>query len=411
MIKKFKRLLYFQVAGYFKFFAQIQLLIWRPRIIVITGSTSKTTLLHLLESQIGNDARYSHNANSSFGIPFDILGLRRKNLTLDEWPYLILLAPFKAFKKPFKEKLYFVEADCDRVGEGKFLAGLLKPEVTLWVNSSNSHAQNFPAPIEENIAREFGYFPEYTSKLCIVNGDSALITTQLKRAKCKIERVTKQGHLHDYQLQQNKTTYKIDNQTYNFKFLLPEDSFYSIAFTLATLDYLHIKVDIKFSNFSMPPGRSSTFKGIKNTTIIDSSYNATPSSMKVILEMFKKYSALKKWLVLGDMIELGVDEKSEHEQLAKLIDDAGAQNIILVGPRLIKYTYPKLKFPNAQTFDETKKALDYIKSHIKGGEVLLFKGARFLEGIIEHLLQDKKDISKLCRRETVWVERRKKWRL
>ncbi|OGE30700.1 hypothetical protein A3C59_03220 [Candidatus Daviesbacteria bacterium RIFCSPHIGHO2_02_FULL_36_13] len=407
MIRKLKQLLYFPVAGYFRFFAGIQLALWKPQILVITGSNSKTTLLHLIESQLGNKAKYSHQANSSFGIPFDILNLKRKTLEIWEWPFLFLLTPFYAFKNPPSEKIYVVEADCDRPGEGKFLSNLLKPEVTLWANSSNSHAQNFPTPIDENIAFEFGYFVEKTKNLCIVNGDSALITSQLTRTRADVMKITK-SHLKNYSLQKNGASYKIENLVYSFKYLLPEDSFYSVSMTLALLEYLGIPPDVKFKNFIIPPGRSSTFKGIKNTTIIDSSYNATPSSMKVILDMFKKYSAENKWLVLGDMIELGPDEKIEHEKLSKLIDDVGAKQVILVGPRLNKYTNPKSKFIK---FDQPKEALDYIKNHIKGHEVLLFKGARFLEGIIEHLLLNKSDISRLCRREKVWENRRRRWGL
>lgn len=409
MIKKIKQTLYFPVAQYFRFFAQIQLFLWKPRIIVITGSSSKTTLLHLIESQLGERAIYSHQANSTYGIPFNILGLKRKTLMIWEWPILSLLAPFRAFKNPPKEKLYIVEADCDRPNEGKFLGSLLKPKITLWTNSSNSHAVSFPSPASKNISYEFGYFLEYTSKLCIVNADSPLIISQLKRTNCRIKKITKAGHFQNYELQKSGTIFKIDNKNYKFNYLLPEDSFYSIAMCLATLDYLNLKPDIKFYKFILPPGRSSIFRGIKNTVIIDSSYNATPSSMKVILEMFKKYPAYDKWLILGDMIELGVEEEKEHEKLAKLIDDIEAEKIILVGPRLSKYTHPKSS--NVQKFDGPKEALDYIKKNIRGGETLLFKGARFLEGVIEHLLKNKSDISKLCRRENIWVQRRKKWGL
>ena len=109
MLGKIKRFFYFPAAWYFRFFAQIQLSIWKPKIVVVTGSSGKTTLLHLIESQLKQKARYSHHANSAYGIPFDILGLQRKNLTLDEWPYLFLMAPFRAFKKPVKENLYIVE--------------------------------------------------------------------------------------------------------------------------------------------------------------------------------------------------------------------------------------------------------------------------------------------------------------
>src|SRR4029079_19637449 len=99
IISKLKSVLYFPIANYFKFFADIKLKRWNPRIIVITGSSGKTTLLHLIESQIQDKAKYSHHANSAYGIPFDILGLERKTLTPGEWIYLFLAAPFRIFSK------------------------------------------------------------------------------------------------------------------------------------------------------------------------------------------------------------------------------------------------------------------------------------------------------------------------
>jgi hypothetical protein len=58
-----------------------------------------------------------------------------------------------------------------------------------------------------------------------------------------------------------------------------------------------------------------------------------------------------------------------------------------------------------------KDGLDYILKAISGGEVMLFKGARFLEGIIEHLLENKEDVNKLVRREIAWQKRRREWGL
>lgn len=410
-MKKLKQVLYFPLAHYFRFFAQIQLFLWKPRVIVITGSNGKTTTLHLIESQLGIRAKYSHHANSAYGIPFNILGLERKDLTYFEWPYLFLAAPLQAFKTPPKEKIYVVEADCDREYEGKFLANLLNPEVVIWLSSSTTHSINFKQPVKESIAFEFGYFIQKAKKLVIVNSDSKLISDQLKRAKAFVANVKKNSHLNKYNISEKGTEFVIKTAKISFKYLLPEESFYSLAATFALLKYLDIDPDISFSKFSLPPGRSSVFDGIKNITIIDSSYNATPYSMQVILEMFKRYPSETKWLVLGDMIELGEQEKAEHKKLAKTIDSVKAKKIILVGPRLSRHTYPKLKSSGVVKFDGPKEALDYIQSNLNEGEVILFKGARFLEGVIEHLLKYKGDINKLCRREKVWQKRRKKWGL
>ncbi|MDP2586073.1 MAG: cyanophycin synthetase [Candidatus Levybacteria bacterium] len=420
MIREIKRLLYFPIAYYFRFWAQIQLSWWKPVIIVITGSSGKTTLLHLIESQLGNKAKYSHHANSSYGIPFDILGLSRKKLTSDEWIFLFLLAPFKAFKLTPKEKLYIIEADCDRPGEGKFLASLLNPAITLFINSSLTHSANFDCLVknnlfstaEEAIAQEFGSFLQYTKKLAIVNGNNPLIQKQLKRISIPV-RIATDKVLDSYKINENSTDFIIEHKKCSINFLIPKDVFYSIQMTNLLMKALNLPFDPTFKNLILPPGRNSLFKGIRNTKIIDSTYNATPDGVKTILEMFDKYPSENKWIVLGDMIELGAREKEEHEKLADLINSMKLKKIILIGPRVSKHTYPKLNPPasGAEKFVMPKDGLDYIIKNISGGETILFKGARFLEGIIERLLQNKEDVNKLVRREKVWQNRRRSFGL
>ncbi len=416
MIKQIKNKLYFFVAHYFKFFAQIRLAKWQPKVVVVTGSNGKTTLLHLIESQLGERARYSHHANSSFGIPFDILGLKRKNFTFDEWPMLFFWAPIKAFKKVFVEKIYVVEADCDRPGEGRFLADLLHPSVTIWLNLSKTHSMNFEkialgrSQIKEVIANEFGNFLSQTKDVAIVNGDDELIVKQTERSRAEISKIF-ELQLENYQLYNKSTQFKIGGFEYNFSSLLPREIFYSILATHQLLKFLNFPEDEKYRNFQLPPGRSSIFSGIKDTTLIDSSYNANLNSMEAVLKMYNDYPAKTKWAVLGDMLEQGAQEQEEHEKLAQLILQIKLDKIILMGPRVCKYTYPKLQNPSAEKFERPKEALGYLLANISGGEVILFKGARFLEGVVEHLLANKSDVEKLCRREKIWQIRRKEWGL
>ncbi|HTK03612.1 MAG TPA: Mur ligase family protein [Alphaproteobacteria bacterium] len=413
MFQKFKKVFYFPMAAYFAFFAAVRLKFWKPRIIVITGSSGKTTLLHLIESQIGQQAKYSHHANSSFGIPFDILDLHRKDLTLWEWPILFLQAPFAIFKTLPKEKLYIVEADCDRPGEGKFLSKLLKPEVTLWTNVSRTHSANFGQSklIDEKIVYEFGYFAEKTKNLVIVNSDFMLLVNELKRAKCEIENVSIRS-LESYEISLGKTHYRIENENYSFNYLLPMEVATSILMCKKLIGYLDMKFDESFSNFSLPNGRSSFFRGVKNTTLIDSTYNANLDSMKAMINMFGNIKAQKKWVVLADMIEQGEVEEEEHVKLAKIISQYDFEKIVLMGPRITKYTFENLQDKtNVMCFLNPKEVLDYLETNITGEEIILFKGARFLEGVIENLLKNKSDTQYLVRREKVWEIRRKKFGL
>lgn len=423
-IGSLKKAFYFPVAYYFRFLAKIKLARWKPRIVVITGSTAKTTTMTLIESQLGDKAFYSHHANSAYGIPFSILGLARKTLFPSEWVGLFLLAPIKAFSKTPNQNLYIIEADCDRPGEGRFLSTLLNPEVTIWLTTSATHAMNFDylvsvnkfKNVEEAIAAEYGYFLEKTSKVAIVNSDSSLINNQLDRTNARVIKISEKEHLNAYKVSVEGTEFKIKNKRYVFKALLPKASFSSVLACLEMATYLGIQVDGNFSKFELPPGRSNVFKGIKNTTIIDSTYNTGLAAMTVVLAMFGEIQADKKWVILGDILEAGRQEREEHEKLAQEIIKAAPDRIILMGPRISKYTYPVLskhfglKIPLVH-FHNPKDVLTYLENNISGNELLLFKGARFLEGVIEHLLADKNDVSKLPRREKIWKIRRKKWGL
>lgn len=415
-----KKRLYFLAASYFRFFAGLKLRRWHPVVIVVTGSSGKTTLLHLLESQLGTKARYSHHANSAIGIPFDILGIRRKTLELSEWPKIILTVPFMAFTATPVTKIYIVEADCDRPGEGKFLAEFLRPDYVLWLNATRTHSMNFVPQVaaglfksvEEAVAFEFGYFLEYTRKCAWVNADLPQMVLQFNRCRSGLVRITRQEYLSDYSIDISGTMFNLNGVKYILPYLLPEESFYALSFTVEILKILNRQVDTSFVNLNLPPGRNSVLPGIKNTTIIDSSYNANLSSMTAILSMVGKLKARHKWLIIGDMLEQGAVEKEEHEKLAALIQAAGAAKVILYGDRVRQFTYPVLKKILSKQSeiilaDTPGGVLKYIRNNLGGGETLLFKGGRLLEGVIGHLLENPTDAVYLCRRESFWEKRRR----
>jgi len=423
MLKKLKQRLYFLVASYFRFCAGIQLKKWHPKVIVITGSSGKTTTMHLVQSQLGESARYSHHANSAFGICFDILGLSRETLQKSEWIKLFLLAPYRAFKQPYKEALYVAEVDCDRPREGAFLAKLLRPAGTIWLSSTQTHSVNFQSvvssgkftTVDEAIAYEFGHLTAQATDFVIVNSDNSQITAQLPRSNAKIYQLS-MDECSQYTVSGEGTTMKTPHAVYTLASLVPKEIFYSLqACELLTAE-LQIPFDPLFKTFRLPPGRSSLFSGIKDTTIIDSSYNSSSDALKAMIELFVLFKAKSKWLVVGDILEQGEQEATVHTQVAHDILKGDFERIILVGPRVKKYTAPELKKLGARessltVFLNPKDALIYLQDELRGSEIIMFKGARFLEGIIEHLLIDSADVAKLCRRELIWQNRRKQWGL
>jgi UDP-N-acetylmuramyl pentapeptide synthase len=422
MIEELKKRLYFLAAGYFRFFAQIKLSRWKPRIIVVTGSSGKTTLMHFVESQLHDVAKCSHHANSALGIPFDILGLERKTLTASEWPGLIIMAPLRAFSPSPSQKIYVAECDCDRPGEGEFLAKFLKPEITLWISVSRTHSENFDSlvtdkkfdTVEEAIANEYGYFIRYAQKLVIINGDSSLMKTQVKKGSAHAVEITESEYLQNFAISTTGTRFNIGNQEFNFNTLQPKEIFYTIAMTMELCHYLEIEPDTSFSHLNIPTGRSSVYKGVKSTTLVDSSYNANLASMIVILKMFDQLESSKKWVVLGDMKELGKEAQEEHERLAEIIATIPLERILLLGPLIVKYTYPKLielmrGNESIISFENHAELLKYLQNNISEHETILFKASQSVvfDGFIQHLVADPQDIQKLPRRELFWNGYRK----
>ena len=52
-VAKLKKQFYFSAARYFRFFANLVYKRWKPRVIAVTGSAGKTTMLNMLEDEIG----------------------------------------------------------------------------------------------------------------------------------------------------------------------------------------------------------------------------------------------------------------------------------------------------------------------------------------------------------------------
>lgn len=421
---RFKKRFYFVAAGYFRFFANFAFRRWHPRVIAITGSVGKTTMLHMLEFELGDKAHYSHNANSAFGIAFDLVGIK-KGVTGSKlrWVYLFFAVPFKSLFFKRHEKYYVAEIDGERPHETEFLASWLKPEVTLWISLGRSHAVQFEKQVESGefedldraITHEFAMLPQYTTKQIYFDGDIYLMNKALEKIKKrhKIKAKTTpcyKSSLKKYTVTPESTDFTIRKTTFHFAAPQPRD----LAIQLDMLDKLchYLKIDLKtdFSKMPLPPGRSSYFKGKNGLKLVDSSYNAHLISVESILDMLKAMKAKHKWLVIGDMIEQGKIEGEEHSKLAQAINDTKPEQVILVGRRTKKYTYPAIDKNkiNVIALDNVQEALNFINKNTTGQEVLVFKGSQYLEWVVEKLLKDPSDVDKLPRREEVYVKRRVK---
>ena len=193
-VSSLKKKLYLTVANYFRFWANKSLKRWNPHILIVTGSAGKTTMLNLIESQLGKQAHYSHNANSPYGITLDILGLTGITNSKLKWIPLFFSAPFRSLKAQHDEPFYIVEADAERPHEAEWVATWLKPEASVWVTLGRSHAVFYEKIVAEGkfkdidaaIAHEFSMIPSNTRNCVIIDGEDKYMCAATKNIKAKL---------------------------------------------------------------------------------------------------------------------------------------------------------------------------------------------------------------------------------
>lgn len=421
MIARAKKKLYFVVAGYFRFFANMVMKRWKPRVIAITGSAGKTTMLNLMELQMGEIAHYSHNANSAFGVAFDVMGFDGIRGSKTRWIWLFVLAVVRGLTFSRTEKFYVVEIDGERPHEAEFLAKWLRPEVVMWVSFGMSHAVQFEevvkagkfADVKEAILHEFGSLARVAKKLVLIDGDSEEMKQATEGVSAKIEKVDV-SELNKYKVTPKETVFEIktDGEIKNFVFdhAEPRDVLVQILMMQRVMKYLKMEIKCDLAGMRMAPGRSSVFDGKNGTTLIDSTYNAHMISMESVLKMATEIKAKRKILVIGDIVEQGKIEGNEHTRLAEVIFEVGAEKIVLVGRRVKKWTAPKLKKMGVrpEVFDDVRGAAKWLNRNMEPGDLVVFKGSQYLEWAVEQLLSDENDARFLARREAAAVKRRER---
>jgi UDP-N-acetylmuramoyl-tripeptide--D-alanyl-D-alanine ligase len=109
-----------------------------------------------------------------------------------------------------------------------------------------------------------------------------------------------------------------------------------------------------------------------NNVLIMDAYNANPSSMEMALRNFAEMKKPHKVLILGKMMELGETWETEHQRIATLANETGAEKIFLVGD-----LYAKAGINTCtQLFNEVGEAQNYFKENPLKGCTILIKGSR-----------------------------------
>ncbi|HEY4524033.1 MAG TPA: UDP-N-acetylmuramoyl-tripeptide--D-alanyl-D-alanine ligase [Candidatus Paceibacterota bacterium] len=151
-----------------------------------------------------------------------------------------------------------------------------------------------------------------------------------------------------------------------------------------------IKIAESLKKYRPIEGRMTLIEGIKETLIIDDSYNAAPLSMHAALDTLRLLKAKRKVAVLGDMLEIGKFTLEAHEEMGRIA--AKTVNVLVtVGGRakFIAETARKsgMQKRNIFSFETAEEAKMPVQDLLKKGDLVLVKASHAMgfQDIVEEI--------------------------
>lgn len=450
IIKIIRSLVAWATLLYFRFFAKIALHNTKATSIGIAGAVGKSTTRDALAAILTPYANtLVIKGNSETGIPLGILGLEPGNYGVKDWILNMIIAPTRIFTLK-KTNFIIVEMGIDGPFPPKnmeYLLTVVKPHIGILLSESPAHVEHYEQIVPKNITSKEDQLEYIVSH--ILQDDAKLLQTSsfktaivdatdnrvFEEAKKRITNTrlytvgsTSEHDLivHSYELSLQGTTFGFSLHTHQQKeyltisfpgYAFPKATGASIAAAILTCVHLDVPLsliqELLSTGFSPPKGRCTILSGKNNSTIIDSSYNSSPSSMESFLTLLKTLKQSKKptVFVFGDMKELGSFSQLEHSRIARQCIGV-VDHLLLIGPLTKQYVIPTLekhinKFRSVLWFSSLLEAAHYLSEHIPQDAIMVCKGSQNLEELIKPLLVHKTDTNKLCRQEEFWEKSKK----
>ena len=179
------------------------------------------------------------------------------------------------------------------------------------------------------------------------------------------------------------------------------------------LGMTHQEIAQGMGNITPPPGRMNVLKGLKDSVIIDDTYNASPLAVEAALKTLYGVDAPQRIAILGDMNELGEVSAAEHEKIATFCDPAHLNYLVTIGSQTEQYLAPAARARGipVQSFADPISAGAFVHSILEKNAVVLGKGSQngiFVEEALKILLHETEEEWQLVRQAPAWLEEKNK---
>lgn len=436
-IKNMKKICKKIVAKILEWEARIFISRHKVKIVAITGSIGKTSTKESINIVLRGKfiTRASQKSyNSSLGVPLSILGLSSAWDSPRGWLSNIFLGLKEALFSKQKIDWLVLEVGADRPEDISDIARWLKTDIVVYtcLPDNPPHLEFFPSleklidekasllkSLKKNGLAILNYDDERVKKLSERTNKEIFYYGLSSEAEIKAEYPIIHYEEKDGLRYPNGISFKIVYQGKNIPCRIPDSiGFQHLYIALpavatglsAGMNILEITEAME--DYQGPPGRMKIIYGIKDTVLIDDTYNSSPVALSSALDTLESIeSSGRKIAVLGDMLELGEKTMDAHLDAGK---KAGkfCDLLVLVGFRA------KLMFEGAisvglkekkiKYFEDSLSAGIWLQNELKKGDIALFKasqGIRMEKAVEEVMAKPKRAYKLLCRQEKEWKKR------
>ncbi|MDC3207716.1 UDP-N-acetylmuramoyl-L-alanyl-D-glutamate--2,6-diaminopimelate ligase [Candidatus Pelagibacter sp.] len=345
----------------------------KTKIIAITGSCGKTTLKELLGNSLKKIDKTSFSPksyNNKFGVPLSLFNLNQN------------------------DKYGVLEVGMDKKGEIDNLSKIIQPDISVITNVNYAHAKNFKNINQIALAKSEIIYNTKKNGHIVLNADDNFFRLHKQLAlKNNLKIISfgmknEKSNIKFINIKKIRKTYKINIKIKNQKksFLVSnnfQNNIYNILATLAVIsiyeNVLKLNKNI-FLNFQTPEGRGDLSKlkiNKKNINLIDESYNSNPLSLKsAILNYDKIFSNNKKrYLLLGDMLELGKHSKKLHQSISPLINKSKIDKVFVKGNNALSIFKKLSKSKKGGILSSKSQIIELIKNKLNNNDYLMIKAS------------------------------------
>jgi len=413
-----------------KILAKATLWRYRPTVVGLTGSVGKTSSKEAIFAVLKNKfnvRRNQKNYNNELGVPLTILGQETGGQSFFHWLKVIIAGSLGILYTRNYPEILVLEMGADKIGDIAYLVSFVRCYigVVTAIGAIPVHVEFFQGA--EQVAQEKANLIKSLDKdgWAILNFDDERVRAMAEKTKAKVfgygfhpdadlQASQLEAHLDD--LSQAAISFKVDylgsNVPLRLTGLLGAHQICPVLAAVAVglifkMNLVEISQALK--NYQLPPGRLQLIKGIKNSWVIDDTYNASPIATLAALEVLAKTKG-RKIAVLGDMLELGSFSEEAHRQVgAKAAQSADL--LLTVGERSLFIVEQARKGGLAEDkifhFANSEEAARVLQNLIQEGDIILIKGSQSIrmEKIVKEIMAEPERASELLvRQEKAWLK-------